>query len=104
MAFAKIDWIDKQMDNGTFCIYSDGKASLKKSKQSNHEKFLYKTFLDHARRNPKKQVLSEQPLEWICSDFLLNKGGYGYLAVHLDEKSQRKIGIELNEKYTHLID
>lgn len=98
MAFAKIDWHDRQMEEATFSVYSSGKTTLKKSKQSNHDKFLYKTFLDHARKNEKKQVLSENPYEWVCSDFLLNKGGYGYLAFHLDEKSKKKIGVELNEK------
>lgn len=86
------------MDKASFCLYSPGKSTLIKSKQSNHDKFLYKTFLDHARKNSKRQVLSENPLEWVCSDFLLNKGGYGYLAFHLDENSKRKIGVELNEK------
>ena len=87
------------MDNGTFSLYTDGKSTLKKSKQSTHDKFLYKTLLDHARKNEKRQTLNQNPLEWVCSDFLLNKGGYGYLAIHLDEKSKRKIGIELDEKY-----
>ena len=84
------------MDQATFSLYGSGKSTLKKSSQSKHDKFLYKTFLDHARKNEKRQVLSENPQEWICSDFLLNKGGYGYLAFHLDEKSERKIGVELN--------
>lgn len=81
------------MDNATFFVYSPGKSTLKLSSQSTHDKFLYKTFLDHARKNPKRQVLNENPLEWVCSDFLLNKGGYGYLAFHLDENSKRKIGV-----------
>ena len=51
VAFAKIDWHNKQMDKASFSLYSPGKATLKKSKQSNHDKFLYKTFLDHARKN-----------------------------------------------------
>lgn len=58
VAFAKIDWIDKKIGEATFSLYSEGKSSLKKSTQSTHDKFLYKTFLDHARKNPKKQVLS----------------------------------------------
>ena len=81
------------MDNATFSVYSPGKSTLKKSSQSTHSQFLYQTFLDHARKNQKRQVLNQNPLEWICSDFLLNNGGYGYLAFHLDEKSKRKIGI-----------
>lgn len=89
----KIDWILQAEDKATFSLYSGGKSTLKKSKQSAHDKFLYKTFLDHARKNEKKQILSESPNEWVCSDFLMNHGGYGYMAFHLDEKSQRKLGV-----------
>ena len=98
VAFTKIDWIDTNPDHGAFSLYSSAKSTLKKSKQSNHDKFLYKTFLDHARKNSKKQILNDSPEEWVCSDFLMNQGGYGYLAFHLDEASKRKIGVELNEK------
>lgn len=98
VAFAKIDWINTNPDDASFSIYSSAKSTLKKSKQSAHDKFLFKTFLDHARKNPKKQVLSDSPEEWICSDFLMNNGGYGYLAFHLDENSKRKVGVEINEK------
>lgn len=54
---------------------------------------MYKTFLDHARKNKKKQMLSTTPAEWVCSDFLMNDGGYGYMAFHLDENSKRKLGV-----------
>ena len=76
-------------------MYSAGQNTLKKSKQSTHDKFLYKTFLNHARKNEKKQMLNNNPEEWICSDFLMNNGGYGYMAFHLDESSKRKLGVEL---------
>jgi hypothetical protein len=46
------------MDQATFSLYGAGKSTLKKSSQSKHDKFLYKTFLDHARKNEKRQVLS----------------------------------------------
>ena len=54
--------------------------------------------MNHARRNPKKQILNDVPEEWVCSDFLLNHGGFGYLAFHLDKDSKKKIGIDLNEQ------
>ena len=50
------------MDNATFSVYSPGKSTLKKSSQSTHSQFLYQTFLDHARKNPKRQVLNQNPL------------------------------------------
>lgn len=97
-AFTKFDWIDVTPDKATFSVYTPVRTTLKKSKQTNHDKFLFKTFLDHARKNKKKQMLNDSPEEWICSDFLMNNGGYGYLAFHLDENSKRKIGVEINEK------
>lgn len=102
MVFAKFDWIRKPTEQATISIYTESRSSIKKSSQSSHPQFLFKTFLDHARSNPKKQVMSESPKEWICSEFLLNKSGYGYLVIHLDEKSTKKIGVEINEKYLFL--
>lgn len=63
VAYAKIDWIETHPnpDEAAFSVYSDAKATLKNVKQSAHDKFLFKTFLNHARRNPKKQVLNESP-------------------------------------------
>ena len=61
IAFAKIDWINESPDKASFSIYSPIKTTLKKSKQSNHDKFLFKTFLDHARKNKKKQMLNDSP-------------------------------------------
>ena len=42
-------------------IYSEAKTTLKQSTQSKHKQFLFKTLLDHARKNNKKQVMSDQP-------------------------------------------
>lgn len=84
MTFIKFDWIRHPKETATISFYTESKVILKKSSKFNHDQFLYKVFLDHARNNPKKQLLSESPQEWICSEFLLNKSGYGYLAVHLD--------------------
>lgn len=61
IAFAKIDWINNNPDQAAFSVYSPAKSTLKKTKQGSHDKFLYKTFLDHARKNPKKQVLNDHP-------------------------------------------
>ena len=93
MIFAKFDWVRSNSDKATLSIYSESKSTLKLSKQSAHPQFLFKVLLDHARNNPRKQIISDFPSEWLCSEFLLNKGGYGYIAIHLDEKSTKKIGI-----------
>ena len=98
MVFAKVDWIRKPVEKGTISMYTESVSSIKKSSQSSHDQYLFKTFLDHARKNAKKQIMCESPQDWVCSEFLLNKSGYGYLAIHLDEKSTKKIGVEINEK------
>lgn len=79
----------------TACLrgYSSVPFNLVPTKQCSHKNFLYQIFLDHARNNPKKQILGDK--EWLCNDFLLSDCGYGYLAVHLEERSQRKLGMEI---------
>jgi len=74
-------------------VYSTGKLYLKQITLAKSERFLYKTFLDNARNNPNKQLLRQSPLEWICSDFLLAECGYGYIAIHLDDESTRRLGL-----------
>jgi hypothetical protein len=59
--FAKFDWIRINPDSASVSVYTETQVSLKKSKQSNHDGFLYKTFLDHARKNVKQQKLSDKP-------------------------------------------
>lgn len=78
---------------GCVSVYSTARTYLRKTSLPKSERFLYKTFLDHARHNPSKQMLREFPMEWICSDFLLSEGGYGYIAIHLDDHSNRRLGL-----------
>lgn len=56
--FAKFDWIRKSVETGTVSLYTESKVSIRKSSQSAHGQFLFKTFLDHSRKNVKKQVIS----------------------------------------------
>lgn len=55
--YVKYDWIFTNEDTAGVSIYSEAPTLLTKSKQSNHNRLLYKVFLDHARNNPKKQKL-----------------------------------------------
>jgi hypothetical protein len=97
--YAKYDWIESNPDTAGVSIYSECPTHLTSSSQSKYSNFLYKVFLDHARTNSKKQQLGQHPNEWVCKDLLLNKCGYGYIALHLDEKSTRRLGLEINERY-----
>jgi hypothetical protein len=47
--------------------------------------------LDHAKKNSKKKVLDNN--EWISTDLLLAKGGFGYFAVS-SEQSNKRFGVE----------
>ena len=93
VVYAKYDWILNNCDTAGVSIYSESPTLLSKSKQSNHKNLLYQVFLDHARNNPKKQLLGQNQNEWVCNDMLLSKCGYGYIAFHLDENSTRKLGV-----------
>lgn len=99
--YVKFDWIYNDPDSAGVSLYSETPTHLVKVKQSKHSNLLYKVFLDHARNNPKKQLLG-QANEWVCNDLLLNKCGYGYIAFHLDENSSRKLGVEINERYSYM--
>ena len=96
MVYAKYSWIYSKADAAGVSIYSERPANITHSRQFRHSQFLFKVFLDHARKNPKKQALGQSQGDWVCNDLLLNKCGYGYLAFHLGENSRRKLGIELN--------
>ena len=98
--YAKYFWQNKVGKKSSLGIYTQSPTHLQHISQSKHDKFLYKTFLDHARNNPKKQEIG--PREWICNDLLLKECGYGYIAFHLDETSSRKLGIEIAERYLWL--
>jgi hypothetical protein len=96
--YVKFDWIYNDPDSAGVSLYSETPTNLVSVRQSKHGNLLYKVFLDHARTNPKKQLLG-QTNEWVCSDLLLSKCGYGYIAFHLDEHSSRRLGVEINERY-----
>lgn len=98
IAYAKCDWVRQDPDLACLSVYSPARVHVRKVALSKSDRFLYKTFLDHAHNNPNKQLLRQSPLEWICSDFLLSESGYGYIAIHLDDRSTRRLGLELNEK------
>ena len=98
VVYAKCLWNNNQVSQiACLSIYMEYPTHMVHVSQSKHKRFLYQTFLDHARNNPKKQSIG--PGEWVCNDLLLKECGYGYLAFHLDEQSTRKIGIEIAERY-----
>ncbi len=73
--------------------------TLKEAPNVDSQDFLYKVFLDHARNNQENiQVIREKPYEWACSDLLADKCGFGYLEFHVDKGSNRKIGLEIDER------
>jgi hypothetical protein len=55
--FVKCDWIRQEPDVGCVGIYTSGRGRLNQIDLSKSDRFLYKTFLDHARKNPNKQML-----------------------------------------------
>jgi hypothetical protein len=57
VVYVKYDWIFNNPDTAGVSVYSESPTLLAKSKQSKHDNLLYKVFLDHARSNPKKQLI-----------------------------------------------
>jgi hypothetical protein len=55
--FVKCDWIRQEPDVGCVSVCTSGRGRLTRANLSKGDRFLYKTFLDHARRNPNKQML-----------------------------------------------
>ena len=57
-------------------------------------------FYDHASKNSRKKNL-QGPNDWLCSDILLNEGGFSYFVANLDASSPNKLGVTLQEsEYT----
>lgn len=55
---------------------------------------------DHAVKNPKKKTL-QNPNDWVCSDILLNQGGFSYFVANIDNNSKSRLGVTVNEsEYT----
>lgn len=49
-------------------------------------------FYDHAIKNGNnKKKLDDN--NWICSDILLGKGGFGYFVANIDKNSKNKLSI-----------
>ena len=53
----KYDWIYNNPDSASVSLYAEKPIHLVKVKQSKHDNLLYKVFLDHARKNQKKQLI-----------------------------------------------
>jgi hypothetical protein len=53
---------------------------------------LHQVFYDHALKNTNnKKNISDN--DWMCSDILLAKGGFGYFVANLDKNSKIKLSI-----------
>lgn len=82
VVYAKANWLNGEKETACVSVYGDAPIHLSPTRQWNHKQFVFKVFLDHARSNPKKQMIG--PKDWVCSDLLLSECGYGYLAFHID--------------------
>lgn len=99
LLYAKYLWHNEAENEATVSAYSPAATLIKEHKDLTSSDFLSQIFYSHAAKNSKKKVLNSSPQEWICSDMLLNNGGFGYLVVHLDPESKNKLGVELDEGY-----
>jgi hypothetical protein len=55
------------------------------------ENFLSQIFYDHASKNSKRRVITDN--DWLCSDMLLSRGGFSYLVVNVESGSKTKLGV-----------
>ena len=51
---------------------------------------------DHASKNPRKKIL-QGPNDWLCSDILLNQGGFSYFVANVDSSSPNKYGVTIQQ-------
>ena len=81
---------------GTVSVYSLAPVAIKEAKGISSESFLKQIMYDHASKNPRKKPL-QNPNDWICSDMLLNDGGFSYFVANIDQGSRSRLGVTLNE-------
>ncbi len=68
MIFVECNWFENASQAGTVSVYSTQIIELVHRSDIDGDSFLYEVFMDHARKNIKKQQsLSTQCEEWKCS-------------------------------------
>ena len=83
----------KNSDSGVVSIYSMSPAMIAEAQNISPDKFLNDIMYDHASKNPRRKNM-EGPNDWLCSDILLNAGGFSYFVANSDSK---RYGVTINE-------
>ena len=86
---------NRNSGSGVVSVYSLSPASITEAKVSS-DKFLNDIMFDHASRNPRRKNL-QGPNDWLCSDILLNSGGFSYFVANVDQSSPSKYGVTVQE-------
>lgn len=94
--YTKYLWNGVKSGQGVVSAYSLDPVAIKDCQSTTPDKFLSDIMYDHASKNPKKRALDGSN-DWLCSDILLNEGGFSYFVANVDQSSPRKYGITLNE-------
>ena len=98
MLYTKYILQGKSSDSGVVSIYSMSPAMIAEAQNISPDKFLNDIMYDHASKNPRRKNM-EGPNDWLCSDILLNAGGFSYFVANSD--SPKKYGVTINEsEYT----
>jgi hypothetical protein len=74
--------------------YSPCFTLLDHTPQQKYPDILRQTFLSHARKNIKNEY--NNGLMWISWKLLLQQGGYAYVAMGVDGKSNKKFVIDFS--------
>lgn len=96
MLYVKYLWSGGVSKNtAVVSVYSLSPATVSETQIIAPEDFLNQIFFDHAKTNPKKKNLNNT--DWVCSDILLNDGGFSYFVANLEPPSTSKLGVTVQE-------
>ena len=71
---------------GVVSVYSMSPAAIQNGTSVTPDNFLSQIMYDHASRNPNKKIIEGQN-DWVCSEVLLNDGGFSYFVMNVDPSS-----------------
>ena len=99
--YVKYLWGGGATNKAVVSIYSESLAQVSEFKGGiNSQTFLNQIFYDHASKNSKLRKINEKG-DWVCSDILLNEGGFTYFVANVNKGSSMKLGVTLSEaQYT----